>query len=233
MILDMIYPPRCPICHDIIEPGYTLVCNSCVARLPLFSEYCCKKCGKPVTEGVEYCHDCMENEHEYTRGISVFLYEDIMRASIAHFKYSGRREYGQFYAESIWKFRGQQLSEWNPEVIVPVPIHGSKRAIRGYNQAEVIANELGRRMKLPVVSKAVIRSGKTRAQKELTPEERKKNLQNAFQRGKNPFPWKRVLLIDDIYTTGSTVDAVSHILKQLGATQIYVVSVCIGKGIVV
>ena len=233
MILDMIYPPRCPICHDIIDAGYEMICAKCVKMLPVLPDHCCKKCGKPIPELENYCHDCKVGEHEFTQGVSVFLYDEIMRASIAYFKYLGRREYGKFYAASIWKYRKQALSLWKAEVIVPVPVHSSRKAVRGYNQAEVIAKELGEYMNLPVVIDAVIRCGKTKAQKELTPEERKKNLQNAFAKGKNPFPWKRVLLIDDIYTTGSTVDAVTRVLKALGGEQIYVVSVCIGRGFVV
>ena len=231
--MDMIYPPRCPICHDIIESGYELACEKCMKKLPVLPIHGCEKCGKPIDRSERLCHDCQGFLHEYTKGTSLFLYDETMRSSMVYFKYLGRREYGKFYAASIWKYRKQALSLWKAEVIVPVPVHSSRKAVRGYNQAEVIAKELGEYMNLPVVIDAVIRCGKTKAQKELTPEERKKNLQNAFAKGKNPFPWKRVLLIDDIYTTGSTVDAVTRVLKALGGEQIYVVSVCIGRGFVV
>ena len=88
-------------------------------------------------------------------------------------------------------------------------------------------------MKIPVITDAVICAEKTKVQKELTKEERKKNLEHAFRMAKNPFPWKRVLLIDDIYTTGSTADAISRELRGAGVQEIYVLSICIGLGFMV
>ena len=229
----MIYPPRCPICHDIVDPDCEMICQDCVKRLPLVVRPRCAKCGKPVAEGEELCSDCQEMVHEYTQGVAVFVYEEIMRKSISYFKYMGRREYGRFYAAAAWKFEKETLKRWNPQVIVPVPVHISRKVQRGYNQAEIIARSLGERVGLPVAADAVIRKAKTKAQKDLSPEERRKNLEKAFTKGKNPFPWKRVLLVDDIYTTGSTADAVSRVLKECGAQEIYLLSVCIGKGFVV
>lgn len=181
----------------------------------------------------DYCHDCMELSHEYTQGTGVFLYDDIMRKSISYFKYMGRREYGRFYAAAAWKYKKDILKQWNLQVIIPVPVHISRKIKRGYNQAEIIARVLGEIMGLPVAVDAVLRKEKTTAQKELSPEERRKNLKHAFIKGRDPFLWKRVLLVDDIYTTGSTADAVSRVLKERGAREIYVLSVCIGKGFVI
>ncbi len=210
-----------------------MICQACLSKLPLVKEPRCVKCGKPVHEEGTLCRDCTEISHEYTQGIGVFLYDEVMRKSISYFKYQGRREYGRFYGAAAWEYEREILKKWAPQVIIPVPVHISRKIARGYNQAEVIACELGRKMRLPVAANAVVRTEKTIAQKDLSPEERRKNLEHAFVKGKNPFLWKRVLLIDDIYTTGSTVDAVSHILKESGAEEIYVLSVCIGKGFVV
>lgn len=229
----MIYPARCPICHEIIESGYDLICPACAQELPLNCGYHCQKCGKPVEQSGDLCQDCTEYIHEYTQGMGIFLYDDKMRASIHRFKYMGRREYGRFYGIAAWKFGQEQLKRWNPQVLIPVPVHQSRKRTRGYNQAEVIARELAKQMQLPVETNVVIRKKKTKAQKELSPEERRKNLESAFAKGKDPLLWKRVLLIDDIYTTGSTADAVSKILWECGAQEIYVLSICIGRGFMV
>ena len=231
--MNLIYPPRCPICHDIIAPGCEMICTGCVEKLPLVEGKRCQKCGKPIHPDESYCADCLEYSHEYDQGIGIFLYDDLMRSSISHFKYMGRREYGRFFGMAAWKYGKEMLELWKPEVLVPVPIHSSKKVDRGYNQAEMIARVLGEYMKIPVAADAVLRVEKTTAQKELSQKERRENLKTAFRLSKNPFPWKRVLLIDDIYTTGSTADAVSRVLKDAGVQQIYVLSICIGRGFMV
>lgn len=210
-----------------------MICENCVSLLPLNCGYQCKICGKPVEHAEELCHDCTESEHIFTKGMGIFYYDDIMRSSIHKFKYQGRREYGRFYGNAAWKYGQEQLKEWNPQVLVPVPVHISRKIQRGYNQAEVIAGVLAEQIGLPVATDVVIRKKKTKAQKDLSPEERKRNLESAFAKGKSPLLWKRVLLIDDIYTTGSTADAVSRILRESGAEEIYVLSICIGKGFMV
>lgn len=209
-----------------------MICGSCLKQLPLVEVPKCRKCGKPVSEGDDICYDCSVIAHEFTEGMGVFLYNDVMRKSMHYFKYMSRREYGNFYAAAIWKYGKETLRRWNPQVIVPIPVHESRKRERGYNQAEVIADLLGRYMRIPVESRALMRVSKTVAQKELTMEERRKNLEGAFAAANIIFPWKRVLLLDDIYTTGSTMDEAARALKKFGIHEIYCLSVCIGKGFV-
>ncbi len=210
-----------------------MICGSCLRQLPFVSEPVCEKCGKPVSDGERLCHDCNEVEHVFTKGMGVFFYDEVMRKSMYNFKYMGRREYGQFYGTAAWLYGKERLKIWNPQVIVPVPIHPSRKKQRGYNQAEVISHVLGEYMKIPVSVNALKRSTKTVAQKELTVEERKENLWNAFSITGISFPWKRVLIVDDIYTTGSTIDSVASELKKYGIEEIYALSICIGRGFVI
>lgn len=232
MILDLIYPPRCPICHDIVEPGYEMVCGRCLKQLPLVRDPKCEKCGKPVPEGEKLCYDCTVIEHAFSEGMGIFLYNEVMRKSMYKFKYLGRKEYGRFYGTAAWIYGKETLKAWNPEVIVPVPVHITRKRKRGYNQAEVISEVLGQYMHIPVSKGALKRCTKTVAQKELTVEERRRNLEGAFSVTGIFFPWKRVLLVDDIYTTGSTADSASKELKKYGIQEIYSLSICIGKGFV-
>lgn len=231
-IMDLLYPPRCPICHDIVEPGYKMICGSCLKQLPLVSLPKCEKCGKPVPEGEKLCYDCTVIQHDFTEGIGVFLYNDVMRKSMYKFKYQGCREYGAFYAAAAWLYGKEKMMKWKPQVIVPIPIHISRKRKRGYNQAEIIADGLGVYLQIPVMKNALVRSSKTAAQKELSVEERRINLQNAFSVTGIEFPWKRILLVDDIYTTGSTMDFAAKELKKYRIEEIYSLSICIGKGFV-
>lgn len=209
-----------------------MICSGCADRLPLVTGERCIKCGKPISSE-KYCDDCKEQNHVFDQGIGIFLYEEVMRKSISYFKYMGRQEYGAFYGMAAWKYGKEMLKRWEPEVLIPIPIHISRRIARGYNQAEIIACALAKQIHLPVIADAVIRVERTKAQKELSPKERKQNLEHAFQLRKTPFLWKRVLLIDDIYTTGSTADAVSRVLRAAGVQEIYVLSICIGRGFMV
>ncbi len=231
--MDLIYPPRCPICYDIVEPGYQMICGSCVKKLPLIPMPRCEKCGKPVPEGERFCYDCTVIEHDFTEGMGIFLYEEIMRKSMYQFKYSGRKEYGMFYGMAAWIYGRDVLMRWKPQIIIPIPIHKTRRRHRGYNQAEVIADELGRYLKIPVEKNLLYRRNKTIAQKELTLEERRENLADAFVSAYETLPWKTVLLVDDIYTTGSTMDSAANVLKKCGIEEIYALSICIGKGFVI
>lgn len=209
-----------------------MVCGSCLKHLPLVLEPKCVKCGKPVPEGETLCHDCTVIAHAFTEGMGIFLYNEVMRKSMHKFKYLGRKEYGRFYGMAAWIYGKEKLKAWNPQVIVPIPVHISKKRERGYNQAEVISDVLGHYMNIPVSKDALKRCTKTVAQKELTMEQRRENLKGAFAVTGVPFPWKRVLLVDDIYTTGSTVDSVAQEMKKYGIDEIYSLSICIGKGFV-
>lgn len=209
-----------------------MICGSCLKKLPLVSVPFCEKCGKPVPKGERLCHDCEAVEHAFTAGMGIFVYDEIMRKSMHKFKYLGRREYGQFYGTAAWVYGKERLKKWGIQVIVPVPVHSSRKRARGYNQAEVISNVLGRYMQVPVAADALKRCTKTAAQKDLSVEERRKNLEHAFSVTGISFPWKRVLLVDDIYTTGSTADSAALELKKYGIQEIYVLSICIGRGFV-
>ena len=111
-----------------------------------------------------------------------------------------------------------------------IPLHKSRRRKRGFNQAELIAKGLGRELGIPVSSNSLLRTRKTSPQKELNDQERKNNLKNAFQVVDPDVKFKKVLLIDDIYTTGSTIDAAAAVLLEGGAEKVYFLSISIGRG---
>ena len=115
-------------------------------------------------------------------------------------------------------------------MIVPVPMYRHKQRVRGYNQAEVFARALSMELGIPLASNIVKRVRDTVPLKTLNPEERKNNLKNAFQGINNIVKYDHILLIDDIYTTGSTAEAVSQELINTGIKEVYLLCVCIGQG---
>lgn len=190
------------------------------------------KCGKPLTEErTEYCPDCRRRTYDFEKGRAAFVYDSVMRASISRFKYHNRREYADFYAEELLKRYGRLLRSWQPEALIPIPIHKSRMKKRGFNQASLVADRIGERLDIPVEKKLLIRKKKTKPQKNLTDAERRENLKNAFQVSGNEVKLKRVVLIDDIYTTGSTLHAGASVLREAGVEKVYFLSICIGRGL--
>ena len=116
------------------------------------------------------------------------------------------------------------------DIVVPVPLHWKRRWERGYNQAEIIAGEIGRLTGLPVYRQLLVRCIPTRPQKELNDRERKNNLKKAFKVTGNKVQLDHILLVDDIYTTGSTMDGAAEALRKAGVSHIYALSVTIGRG---
>lgn len=197
---------------------------------------------------MEYCPDCARHQRSFDEGVSLLNYNSAARRSMAAIKYKNRREYLDFYAEAIWHRYGKWLEYRRADALVPVPVHPSRLRQRGFNQAEELAKRLSRRLGIPVANDLIIRLRKTAPQKELTPQERLKNLRQAFavsgryskaavlggaeykgSRGKNAVIPRSVILVDDIYTTGSTVEACTRVLKEAGVKHVYCVTICIGN----
>lgn len=228
--LNYIYPPRCPICDVILDPGKE-ICVSCETEAVLISEPSCKKCGKPLEyDTYEYCPDCNKKRHLFRQGKAVFLYKAGIKKSMYRFKYSNRREYAVFYARQTVAIYEQWIRRNRVEAIIPIPMYDKKKRRRGYNQAEVFARALGSELGIPVDCKIVKRIRETTPQKELNDKQRQNNLKKAFQLTENIVKYKEILLVDDIYTTGSTMDAVAETLLAGGACNIYYICISIGKG---
>ncbi len=235
-IFDMLYPVRCPVCGDIVTPKSRRICNSCEKKLQLITEPRCKKCSKPVEqEQKEYCSDCERKDYHFIHGYSLWAYDEVMKKSISDFKYRYKKEYAKYYIQEIIKNDGEIIKKLAPDALVPVPVHKSKYRERGYNQAEILARGIGIALNIPVIPHLLIRNKRTLPQKQLSDKERLKNLSQAFvfnETAANNYAErpKSILLVDDIYTTGSTIEACTNVLMAHGIDDVYFITLCIGKG---
>lgn len=230
MGLGLLFPRRCPICDEIAPVGEE-ICLECRKKVKYTGNQTCMRCGKPVeSKRVEYCYDCSKKQHNFQQGKSIFVYAGGMKESMYRFKYQNKREYADFYAAEAVRLYGKWLQERQIDVIVPIPMYAAKKRLRGYNQAEVFAEALGRESGVPVRKNLAERTRNTIPQKKLNDIDRKKNLKGAFKISQDIVKYKKVLLVDDIYTTGSTIDAVASELKAAGIDKIYFLCISIGQG---
>lgn len=237
VICDFIYPRRCPVCADIVLPKGNKICPTCKGKLIYIKEPRCKKCSKAIVdEELEYCFDCTKKKFSYEKGYSLFEYDETMKHSMSEFKFHGKKEYADFYIEELLLRYGAWVSEIAPDALIPIPIHYDKYKQRGFNQAELIANGISKSLNIPVINNILIRNKYTTPQKLLDDKERVKNLKNAFAISdeylniRENTKLKRVMLIDDIYTTGATIDVCAKVLKNIEIDEVYFMTVCIGKG---
>ncbi|MGN0482414.1 MAG: ComF family protein [Lachnospiraceae bacterium] len=238
-LLELLYPPRCPLCDEvkkIPQPNESrfagsYVCGPCFRTLQYTGETVCARCGKPISNPrKEYCDDCMRHPHAFTQGKAVFHYQGSLRNSLYRFKYSNRRQYASFYGEEAARLYGSWIYSHHVEAIVPIPLHPKKKRQRGYNQAQLFAKELGKRLRIPVRTDLLKRIYYTNPQKELNARERKKNLKKALKISQTEVKLKNILIVDDIYTTGSTMDAAAEAFLEKGVQNIYFLTIGIGEG---
>lgn len=231
---DMVFPVRCPVCD---RPVYYYerkagICSSCRKKLPLIKNNRCYKCGRAIESGEkELCRDCRcpKSPHLYARGLSLCSYNDLMRESIYRMKYQGRREYAKTYGKMLAERFGTAIKRAGIEGIIPVPLHFKREYERGYNQAALLARAIGRETGVKVYEDYVIRVCHTPPMKSLSRDERQNNLKKAFKIGRNDVKLGITIIIDDIYTTGSTIDAVAKVLIEAGVSRVYFISLAIGE----
>jgi ComF family protein len=230
-VLELVYPAKCPLCgREILVQGER-ACRDCRSSVQKISGNFCLKCGKELgKDGDEFCEDCREHPHGYVQNRGLFSYTGQMKGCMYRYKYQNQRYYAEYFAKELLEAYGRQIRSWGVEAMVPVPLHPSRRRRRGFNQAELVVRYMEEPLGIPVLADYVRREKKTLPQKYLNPSGRQKNLKNAFNIAPNGVKLNRVLVFDDIYTTGSTLDAVSAVLLEAGIQDVYGLCICIGQG---
>lgn len=229
-MLEWLYPVKCPVCEKIVLPKGALFHADCEKKLEYIKEPLCKKCGVPLEDEEEYCAVCRKKERGWDLGRSVFLYHGAAGRILRKVKNEGTGEYVRFVAGQMKKSRGEFIRMVAPECIVPVPLHPSKLRQRGFNQAELLARALGEELDIPV-RLLIKKTKKTKDQKTLSREQRSRNIKGAFEADAGAVGKKipqSVLLVDDVYTTGSTLTACARVLKALGVKRVAFLSICAG-----
>jgi len=213
--LDLLFPCWCIGCG---REG-SLICPSCQRKLPPIEPPLCPQCGIPQPDGI-LCSICLNQRYAIDGIRSLFRFEGVVRQVIHHLKYKNLRTAAEPAAELLWFYLAD-----NPisgEVLTPVPLHRKRLRERGYNQSELLARELGKISDLPVVTDCLIRRQYASPQaRAASAGERHKNVAGAFSCRNCSLKNKKVILMDDVATSGATLDACAAALKDAGAASVW------------
>lgn len=217
--VDLLFPPRCVVCHRL---GAWL-CAACIEEIEFIEPPICKGCGLPleVDGAPPLCRQCQHTPPSVDALRASAYHSGPLREAIHEFKYRDLRSLaaplGQLMAER-WAVLASPEQEI--DTIVPVPLHPRRERRRGYNQAALLAEALGTCLEKPVVPGVLARTRATAPQVGLNPTERRTNVQGAFRCMSNDLAGAQVLLVDDVYTTGSTLESACLALREAGVTSV-------------
>lgn len=233
-ILELFFPEKhiCFMCEDYGEDIRQNLCSICKEKLVFIEANSCSICGRKIEAEEEInsilrCTQCIRHPHYYTRSVSPLSYESEIKRVIYNFKYNDKQHiyslFGRLMIETILENDLEYL-----DIVVPIPLHKDRERKRGFNQAALLAKYISVHLKLELDTKNLTREIQTKAQNKLDRSQRKRNISGVFDlKDKKAFLDKKVLLIDDIYTTGSTVDECSKLLLKNGASQVFVATLAV------
>lgn len=215
-LLGLVLPATCAVCK---RPG-DLLCAPCRAAMPRMTVALCTRCGQTLDDNTAaYCQRCARQPLLMQRVITPFFFEEPLSGIIHQLKYNGlfalAEPVADLMAES-WPDAADSI-----DLIVPVPLHAQRQKVRGYNQAALLARRLGQQWDVPVDEASLQRSRYTQPQVGLSLAERQRNVTGAFVVNSDAFAGQRILLVDDVYTTGSTLTAATITLLEAGAKSVW------------
>ncbi|HJX68874.1 MAG TPA: ComF family protein [Dehalococcoidia bacterium] len=213
--MDSFFPRRCVGCGR----GGGFLCPECVRELPRLMPPVCPRCGRPQASGM-VCPGCWQRPTEIDGIRSPFRFDEVIRKAIHELKYRNLRAISNRLAELLADYLKE--SPLPREALVGVPLHPRRLRERGYNQSSLLARELGKHIGLPVIEDCLIRVKQAQPQvKAADVEERRRNVADAFVCRDERVKGKRIVLIDDVCTSGATLESCAAALKDKGATSVW------------
>lgn len=232
--LDLLFPPFCPLCHlRLGERRRDPLCGSCWEGLERLLPPYCRSCGRPFPrferagppEGSP-CEACRRRRPRFSYARAVTLYGERVREALHVLKFRGRTTMAQPLGDLLAEAGSSMVPVKDVDCLVPVPLHPSREAERGFNQSVLLARRVGRRWGIPIEAKVLRRQRSTRPQTDLDADERRANVKGAFElRRPDAVEGRHVLLVDDVLTTGATAAECARVLLNGGAATVGVLTV--------
>lgn len=218
--------PVCSACgKELLSHIRGGLCPECEKTSVKLGTDICGKCGRVLANEAEFCDTCIRNERAFVRARSCYVYEGAPKKFVYRLKFGGRRYLAAFIAEAMVD---RYLDcGFECDCVVAVPLSAKRKRKRGYNQSELIAEELSSRLKLPLIDGALVKTKENKPQTKLTKREREENVRGVYEvTSPEAFKGRRVLVIDDVMTTGATLGEVSRVLYKAKARSVEALTYC-------
>ncbi len=224
-VLDFLLPRLCCGCGERILDEAWLVCRPCLDSIPPLLLPICARCGCPDAKIKEEgrCANCPPGTAYFIKAQGVARFSGIAQVLVHRLKYQRRIEYAPLLSREMARIYREAVNDGAPiaDIVLPVPLHSTRLRDRGFNQSALIARPFGESLTIPVSEKALVRTRPTSSQTSLKKSQRRKNVAGAFAcKDSAAVAGKKVLLIDDVYTTGSTLNECARTLREAGAESV-------------
>ncbi len=227
-LLQFLIPPQCPLCQKFLPEGQRGICIDCLSEIHWIEPPFCSICGTPYLskEIVDHpCGDCLKKDRYFTIARSIGAYEGPLREGIHRWKYEGKTTLNPYFGQ--WMVEGLNRY-WNLkelDLLIPVPLHKDRLRDRGFNQALLLVKEIQSRTGIPYLKRTLRKRRPTPPQVNLSGVERERGVKGAFEIIKREKIFeKSILLVDDVYTTGATVNECAKVLLRGGAKRVDVLT---------
>lgn len=226
---DVLFPPQCLGCAEILHTlNDQIFCPTCKEQIHLITGSICHICGTTFPDSPaesHLCADCLEKKPYFSCARAVFSYENIILNAIHRFKYKRNISIGETLASFMTDFQFPNMDYADYSIILPVPLHIKRLRERGFNQSLILARAIGEKHQMPVDFSLLKRHKFTLTQTGSNKKERKQNIKGAFEvTDKKKIAGKSIILIDDVYTTGATVNECAKTLIKAGAQKVSVLT---------
>lgn len=214
-----LFPPRCVLCDAKGDGGHD-ICTGCLNDLPTLGP-ACRRCGLPLPDAPAntLCGTCLNSSPAFDRTLALYQYAPPVDYMIQQLKFAGRLYFAPVLGALLARHIASHIS---PACLMPVPLHRSRLRERGFNQAMELARPIAHRLRIPIHARICRRTRATTAQSGMPRQGRRSNVRNAFT-VRGPLPASHIAIVDDVMTTGSTVNELARLLKQNGAREVSVI----------
>jgi ComF family protein len=217
--LNLVFPPECASCRaPIAAAGEALLCIACRDAL-VDAPPGCRRCGaSAASDESGSCPRCRDSRFYFESVVRLGAYDKALRSAVLRVKDHRHRGLAMALGDLLGTCRGAALASWKPDAVLAVPMHWTRRMRRGVNSPQVIAERLAARLGIPVASHLLVRHRRTAPQASLPPGKRRANVRGAFRaRPHRDLAGARLLLVDDVMTTGATLNEAARTLSRAGA----------------
>jgi ComF family protein len=228
-LLSLVFPNVCESCAAVVPPSSNGVCALCAARIRLIAPPHCARCGRTLRADGATCGDCGAETFHFDRAFACVYYEGKVKELLRAYKFGGRKTLLGFFTRVMARFIDASMREARFDTVIAVPLDRQKESERGFNQARPLAVAVAKKLALPHDLRALKRTRSTTPQSTLGKKDRLVNIRGRFfVKPGHTLGGRRVLLVDDVLTTGQTASECARVLKEAGASSVTVLALARG-----